>query len=80
MQRFRREADRVKKETASIIISFGGALLFFFGAFGLLKLHWLAAVVLAAGVYGPLLLITRPKRRIDFGQVGTLSGGEVLEE
>ena len=70
----------MKKETASIIISFGGALLFFFGAFGLLKLHWLAAVVLAAGVYGALLLVTRPKRRIGFADVEALPGGEILEQ
>ena len=70
----------MNKEIRAIGVSLAAALAFFGLAFWGLRLSWLLSLILAALLYGGLLLLTKPRRRIGGIDVEEIPGGEELEE
>ena len=70
----------MNKEIRAIGVSLAAALAFFGLAFWGLRLSWLLSLILVALLYGGLLLLTKPRRRIGGIDVEEIPGGEELEE
>ena len=70
----------MKDEFRGMVISLAGALIFFGAAFWVLDLGGIWSFFLGALVYGGLLLLTKPRRRLGGIDVEQIPGGEQLEE
>ena len=70
----------MQDEFRGMVISLAGALIFFGAAFWVLDLGGIWSFFLGALVYGGLLLLTKPRRRLGGIDVEQIPGGEQLEE